>query len=326
MVAQVRDDPAARIRLAAETYALRSVRRPFRPYRRAVVAFMRWQRARGVLNALDAATPGSPWWRAVNEDLLRDALEAKLLVEREDLVSSRQAVQHWVDFFRAPSARSWYLAHNASVVAGYLAHAELATREALAERFFMNVVLVRVLYAHALVIDANLALGRFSFAAKLIGHPRARGPQTLLSMKDVLPVSYPIDDVTIAEIMDSENRMFRMVDLGVIAPRADALYAMSTRALGEPRLLGLVDDGGPAYAWPADQRHVWRSARTPRLHELVSFLTRPRRVSASRRGARVLVPSSERLCRSTTTADPNISDSVAQSLATPHIPPSSASD
>ncbi|MDV3135577.1 hypothetical protein [Mycobacterium sp. 29Ha] len=319
MVAEVRDDPGARIRLAGDTYALRGARRPFRAYRRAVVAFMRWQQSRGVLNALDAAAPGSPWWRAVNEDLLRDALEAKLLVEREDVVASRPTVQHWVDFFRAPSARSWYLAHNASVVAGYLAHAELAEREGLAERFFMNVVLVRVLYAHALVFDANLALGRFAPLATLVGHPRARGPQALLSMKDVLPVSYPIKDVTIEEIIDSENRVFRMVDVGVIAPRAEALYAMSARALGEPRLRWLVDDGGPAYAWPAEHRHVWRPARTPWLHRVVDAVTRPRR--APLRGQGAVVPTSERLCRSTTTADTNVSDSVAPSLARSHIPP-----
>ena len=275
MVAEVRDDPAARIRLAGDTYALRGARRPFHAYRRAVVAFMRWQQSRGVLNASDAEAPGSPWWRAVNEDLLRDALEAKLLVEREDVVASRPTVQHWVDFFRAPSARSWYLAHNASVVAGYLAHAELAEREGLAERFFMNVVLVRVLYAHALVFDANLALGRFALVAMLVGHPRARGPQALLSMKDVLPVSYPIKNVTIEEIIDSENRVFRMVDVGVIAPRAEALYAASARVLGEPRLLSLVDDGGPAYAWPAEHRQVWRPLRTPWLHRVVDVVTRP---------------------------------------------------
>ncbi|MFI5509046.1 hypothetical protein ACIA48_16370 [Mycobacterium sp. NPDC051804] len=299
MVAQVRDDPAARIRLAADTYALRSARRPFLPYRRAVVAFMRWQQARGVLNPLDAEEPGSGWWRAVNEDLLRDALEGKLLVEREDVVASRSTARLWADFFRAPSARSWYLAHNASVVAGYLAHAGLAEQEGLAERFFMNVVLVRVLYAHALVLDANLALGRFAFVAKVVGHPRARGPQALLSMKDVLPVGYPIVGMTIEEIIDSENRAFRMVDFGVIAPRAAALYAMSADALCELRLLGLADDGGPAYAWPADQRRVWRPARTPRLHRLVAFLTRPRRGCW---GESAQVPTSERHCRSTTTA------------------------
>ena len=280
MVAQMRDDPDARIRLAADTYALRGVRGPYRAYRRAVVAFMRWQQTRGVLNAPDAETPGSPWWRAVNEDLLRDALEAKLLVEREDVVTSDPTVQHWIDFFRAPSARTWYLAHNASVVAGYLTHAELAAAESPAERFFMNVVLIRVLYAHALVIDPKLALGRFAFAARFVAHPRARGPQALLSMKGVLPLSYPIAEVPIEEILASENRLFRMVDFGVVATRSDALYTASARILGEPRLLRLVADGAPAYAWPTDQRHAW----TPPKHRLVrwvEYLTRPQLVASA---------------------------------------------
>ncbi len=164
---------------------------------------------------------------------------------------------------RRPGPGTWPTTRVSS--ADTSTHAELAEREASAERFFMNVVLVRVLYAHALVIDANLALGRFAFFARLVGHPRARGPQALLSMKDVLPVSYPIDEVTIEEVIDSENRLFRLVDFGVIATRADALYAVSARALDEPRLLDLVDDGAPAYAWPADQRHVWRSSGKHRL-------------------------------------------------------------
>lgn len=77
-------------------------------------------------------------------------------------------------------------------------------------------------------------------------------------MKDVLPLSYPIGEVTIEDILASENRLFRMVDFGVIAPRAEALYAMSARVLGEPRLLRLVGDGALTYAWPASQRHVWQ--------------------------------------------------------------------
>ena len=151
MVAEVRDDPAGRIRLAADTYAVGRGNRRYRPYRRAVVAFMRWQGARGVLNPLDDGRPGSRWWRAVNEDLLRDTLEAKLLIQRGGGHPSRPSVERWLSFFTAPSAQSWYAAHNASVVAGYLAHSGLAALEAPAERFFMNVVLVRVLYAQALV-------------------------------------------------------------------------------------------------------------------------------------------------------------------------------
>ena len=124
MVAEVRDDPAGRIRCAADAYAFGRGGRRYRPYRRAVVAFMRWQQARGVLNSLDDDIPGSPWWRAVNEGLLRDTVEAKLLVERGEGQPSRPTVARWVDFFNAPSARSWYEAHNASVVAGYLAHSD----------------------------------------------------------------------------------------------------------------------------------------------------------------------------------------------------------
>jgi hypothetical protein len=275
MVAAVRDDPADRIRIAADAYMFGPGGRRLRPYRRAVVAFMRWQQARGVLNALDDDSPGSPWWRAVNEDLLRDTVEAKLLIQRGAARPSRPSVARWVDFFNAPSAQSWYGAHNASVVAGYLAHTDLAAVEAPAERFFMNVVLVRVLYAHALVLDGDLALGRLSFLARLIGHPRSRGPQALLSMKDVLPDRYPIQGLEVEELVNAENRLGRMVDYGVIGVRVDALYAASARALGEPRLLELVVDGAPAYAWPTDQQHVWKPQSQGRFTSLIGFLTRP---------------------------------------------------
>jgi hypothetical protein len=60
MVAEVRDDPVARIRCAADAYAFGRGGRRYRPYRRAVVAFMRWQQARGVLNALDYDIPRQP--------------------------------------------------------------------------------------------------------------------------------------------------------------------------------------------------------------------------------------------------------------------------
>lgn len=263
MVAAVRDDPDARIRLAAESYALRGVSPPYRPYRRAVVAFMRWQQARGVLDV-----GGSPWWRAVNEDLLRDTVEAKLLVEREDAPPSRPTVQRWMDFFRAPSARSWYLAHNGSVVAGYFAHRDLAAAETEAERFFMNVVLVRVLYAHMLVLDARVALGRFAVLGKVFGHPRARGPQTLLAMRNVLPEEYPLTDLSVDRILALESRLGRLLDFGVIGPKAEALYTASAKALDEPRLRDLVRDGLPAYAWPENRHGVWM----PQRRRLTAFL------------------------------------------------------
>jgi hypothetical protein len=55
-----------------------------------------------------------------------------------------------MSFADYPTARAWYRAHNGSVVAAYLQHRDLAEAENEAERFFMNVVLCRVLYTHAL--------------------------------------------------------------------------------------------------------------------------------------------------------------------------------
>ena len=69
MVAEVRDDPAGRIRLAADTYA-------FGRGGSAVSALPAGGRrvhalaaGTGVLNPLDDDIRGSRWWRAVNEDL-----------------------------------------------------------------------------------------------------------------------------------------------------------------------------------------------------------------------------------------------------------------
>lgn len=52
---------------------------------------MRWQASRGVLNPLHAPQPGSAWWRAVNERLLRDGCESVALGEPRLLELVREA-------------------------------------------------------------------------------------------------------------------------------------------------------------------------------------------------------------------------------------------
>jgi hypothetical protein len=72
-VAVARDDPAARLALMGRVFHGPTGHAPRHlPFRRAALSFMRWQARRGVLNPLDASPPGSVWWRAVNERLLRD--------------------------------------------------------------------------------------------------------------------------------------------------------------------------------------------------------------------------------------------------------------
>ena len=164
MVAAVRHDPAQRLGLASSFYDDRAGRVSIRAYRRAELAFMRWQVSRGVLTPLDSGQPGSEWWRSVNEDLLRDAWEADRLMAGRPGTASRPAVSCWADFLRKPSAKAWYRAHNSSIIAGYLEHRQLSAAELPVERFFMDVALARVLYVHALVIRPKLALGRLHAA------------------------------------------------------------------------------------------------------------------------------------------------------------------
>src|SRR5918996_6569895 len=143
-VAAVRDDPAARLELIARTYHGPTGRAPRHlPFRRAASSFMRWQAHRGLLDPLDASPPGSVWWRAVNERLLRDGCESVALAGGMAGEPSSRAVSLWLEFGARPTGRNWYRAHNASVVAGYLEHRNLAEEEGAPERFFMNVALAR---------------------------------------------------------------------------------------------------------------------------------------------------------------------------------------
>ena len=245
------------------------------PYRRAALSFMRWQARRGVLNPLDGAPPGSVWWRAVNERLLRDGCETIALLGGLPGEPSSQAVRLWLEFGARPTARNWYRAHNASIVGAYLGHRGLADAEGPPERFFMNVALARVLYAHSLVAAPRLALGRFAPLGRLLGDPRLGMAGVFLSLGRVLPNRYPLADDVERYIAD-EQRLGRMLDYAVIVPRLQRLYEWSAEELAEPLLLGLVRDGSPIYAWPFEERHVWRAPEMRLPARALERVTRPR--------------------------------------------------
>ena len=234
---------------------------------------MRWQVSRGVLAPPGSQRPGSQWWRSVNEGLLRDAWEADRLLAGRPGPASRPAVSLWADFLRRPSGQAWYRAHNASIVAGYLEHRHLCAAELPVERFFMDVALLRVLYAHALVVRPRIALGRLRATGRLIGDPRWRGADMFLSLHRILPIRYPLHGVSISEILNAENYLGRLIDYEVILPRISALYAFAAADLDEPRLHSLVQDGFPVYAWDYQDRAAWMTARAPTARSVLSWLT-----------------------------------------------------
>ena len=275
-VSAVRDDPAARLALMARVFRGPTGHAPRHlPFRRAALSFMRWQARRGLLNPLAASPPGSVWWRAVNERLLRDGCETVALLGGLAGRPSSQAVRLWLEFAATPTGRNWYRAHNASIVAGYLDHQSLAEEEGAPERFFMNVALVRVLYAHALAAAPRLALGRLAPLGRVLGDPRLGMAGVFLSLRRVLPNRYPLA-LDVERYIADEQRLGRMLDYAVIVPRLEDLYQWSAEELGEPRLLGLVRDGSPIYAWPFEQRHVWRSPNMPFAARVLERVTRAR--------------------------------------------------
>jgi hypothetical protein len=258
-VAAVRDDPSGRVALMERSYhgpfgtAARHL-----PYRRAALSFMHWQVRRGVLEPEGAARPGSPWWRAVNERLLRDGCEAVALSGDLEGRPSSPTVSLWQSFARQPTARAWYRAHNASVVAGFLEQRELAEAETPAERFFMNVVLCRVLYAHALVAAPRMSLSWLRPFAPFLGDPRLGMTSIFLSLSRVLPAEYPLGGTVDSYVAD-ELGFGRLLDYGMIVPRLDHLYAWSAEELGAPELRDCTRAGALTYAWSFEDRAVWQS-------------------------------------------------------------------
>lgn len=264
----VRDDPAGRLDLLHRLYT--GGPRRHLPYRRAAGAFMEWQLKRGLLNPPHHERPGSPWWREVNERLLRDTAEALALAAGASGTASSASVASAVDFIRRPSARRWYRAHNLSIVSAYLDLEHLARQEGRVERFFINLALLRVLYAHALVAAPKLALGRLAPIAPPLGDPRLGMTAIFLSLARVLPQRYPLGE-DVAPFVEAEHGIGHLLDIGVIQPRLPQLYAWSAEELGLPGLTALLDGDVPAYAWDSSDAEHWRPApsRVARLAQIV---------------------------------------------------------
>jgi len=198
----------------------------------------------------------------VNERLLRDGCEAVARAAGLLGEPSSPTIELWMTFIAGPTARSWYRAHNASIVAGYLEHRDLAEAESMPERFFLNVALLRVLYAHALVAAPRLALGGLSPFGPVLGDPRLGMAGAFLSLGRVLPDRYPLAR-DLEAYLAAEHSLGRILDYGVIGPRLQELYDWSAHELGHPGLRELIRSGSPTYAWPYEARHVWNPARIP---------------------------------------------------------------
>ena len=211
----------------------------------------------------------------MNERILRDSCEAVLHASGHSGPPSSSTVDHWIAFVDRPTAQTWYCAHNASVVVAYLDHRELAADENRIERFFLNVVLARVLYAHALVSAPRLALGPIAPFGPILGDPRRGTVDIFLAMGRVLPDDYPADG-ELEDYLPMEHRLGRILDYAVIQPRLRPLYHWSAQQLNRPELCDFVVGGTPAYVWPPHNRQEWEPPRLSVTARALKALTASR--------------------------------------------------
>lgn len=181
-----------------------------------------------------------------------------------------------MQFLGEPSPQSWYRAHNTSIASAYLEYRSLSEIELPAERFFMDVTLARVLLMHSVSLHPRSALGPFFWPlGRILGDPRSRTVDAYLSLRNVLPDKYPITGLSIIDILDGENFLGRLLDYGILLPRAQLLYEFAASDLEEPCLRDFIESGDPIYAWPYDERDAWKRRKSRRLSALLAHLTAP---------------------------------------------------
>jgi uncharacterized protein YqjF (DUF2071 family) len=246
LVAAVADNPQGRLELAQQFYeAVPSCD----TFGRAQGAFMHWAIARGALNPPQATPPGSPWWRAVNSRLLLDQTGARLTREAKGAASCPQ-VQFWMDFLDEPSSVSWYRAHNASVATGYLESAHLAAEEPASEQWFINLVLVRVLYAQACG-DGSLKKAVVDDLASALTEPTGHGIQDALRLRTFYPSTYPAPQHHAWWSSFSWEHIAEwVVDRHMVLPHTNELLKNGASTLGLQELTTLASNDVPCYPWP----------------------------------------------------------------------------
>ena len=270
----VRDDPAARLVLLVRSYHGPTGRAPRHlPFRRAALSFTGWQVHRGLLNPLEGSPPGSVWWRSLNERLLRDGCESVALVGGLAGTPSSHAVRLWLEFTATPTGPiGTGLTTPASWAATWTTRAcrrRERTRALLHERRAG----ARPLRART---GRGAALG--ARAPRSTGPPPRRSPAGDDGSLPLTPprAPTPVSAQDVEPYILAEQRLGRLLDYAVVVPRLQRLYEWSAEELGEPRLLELVRDGSPIYAWPYEKRYVWRSPQMPFTGRVLRLVTRAR--------------------------------------------------
>ena len=211
------------------------------------LAFMEWEIKRGVLNPINASIPGSPWWREVNSHFLYLSTLAQLIKESgESFQDLPVPVNFWLDYINNPNERSWYCAHNSSIIAGYCEADALAFAENIYEQYFMNIVLYRLLYAQSMVEGVS-----FGILGEIFGNPRGLAVSIITDIEAFYPSHYPLSKEDIKYVTHHAHNLMGLIedifDTIFILPHLNKLYAEAAKWNNSPMVIKFVKNNHPIY-------------------------------------------------------------------------------
>jgi len=213
------------------------------------LAFLRWAISRGVLNSSECKiNPGSPWWRAIHDRHIYYSEAAARMYTSQGKVSSELApIQMWLNYFSRPCAKTWYRAHNSSIIQSYFDARQDAYQENRAEKVLMNVILYRLLYAQYLV-ENRTRLGTFG---KRLADPKNIFVKWFVGIPDYYPKCYPLQSEPGELKWAGNNGGFlkgkKLLDKIFILPRIESIYLSAAKSNKIPGLVKFLDGKIPIY-------------------------------------------------------------------------------
>lgn len=211
------------------------------------LAFIDWEIKRGTLNSLDNAKPGSPWWRTVNGHFDYLSTLAQLIKESGESFNDLPVpVNFWLEYINNPNERSWYRAHNSSIIAGYVVADAVAFEENVYEQYFMNIVLYRLLYAQSMVEGVS-----FGILGEIFANPRGDAVSIITDIEAFYPSHYPLSKEDIKYVTHKAHNLMGIIedifDTIFILPNLDKLYAEAAEWNNSPMVNEFVKNNHPIY-------------------------------------------------------------------------------
>ncbi len=144
---QVENSPAGRLNIRKSFYLEYGFSKLSKfGYGQSEIDFIEWEIKRGVLNGLNdkRTTNGSNWWRKMNMQIIYDSEYARLLLENNSTRHVSNSINNWLNYLKKPNSKSWYRAHNSSVMNAFFKYNNEIDHETIYEKEFIKNVLLRV--------------------------------------------------------------------------------------------------------------------------------------------------------------------------------------